>query len=74
MNEELWRMCTDIQYVTLTVSAEGFGECWGVGDVVGGVLLGNQCDQWPVCYLDNRDRLTTTLLPHQTHETDHNRP
>lgn len=47
----------------LTVSAEGFGERWGVGDVVGGVLLGDQCDYWPIRYLDNRGRGSVSIIP-----------
>lgn len=36
---------------SLTISAERLGEGGGVGDVVGRVLLGHQCDRGAISYL-----------------------
>lgn len=43
-----------------TVSAEGLGECGGVGDVVGWVLFRHQGNHWAICHL-KRDQDQSVL-------------
>ena len=44
-----------------TVSAEGLGECGGVGDVVGWILFRHQGNHWAICHLKQGFQQQLTL-------------